>query len=673
MSAALSDQEICRVIRDYVHENIYQYAIMLDGEWGCGKSWFVKNKVKPMFHEDRECGTYKYVYVSLYGVASVEALGKTVTGAYFAAIAPCEQKVLDILSAFGAPLSEEIPYVGKTVSVGIKQAVASFGRKIVDLKSCFFVFDDLERCCMPVTEVLGYINRLIETEECKVLVIANEKECGKSQQDARELQLIAAKMLEDYAPKMGSEPGRTHSEEELKYRKLLSIRKFRDELFGQDALYQKTKEKLIGRTLKYAPDMKKVTSILSNDALKDVPLALRRELRDQGIAAMKNEGVCNLRIYQFVLSCYAAIYPIIAGLAADECVKARVAGEVMIAVLKVAIRSRTSRKYEEWNVEWDEPEKEFKFIYCNDERYGWGYDRYLAYGFMSFRFIHEFVLDGKLDVKVVERVLTHYAKVIEPDMQRATGAFANIDKGFWEITEDELRENTREVRRLFFENRYAPQMCLRVLSTFAFYRHEFEIEYCEYEDMKAHLIEQIRLGSIKFDFDRDGAMQAEVLSGVTREKYRGLLAELKEVQQNADQDAYKEKMNLFDDANWSSILLKRVAADSGTVGFSQKRGFIRYFELDRLVEAFLAGDGNHYAIMLKVMKEAYRFGVKDFVDDMKPLIELTEKLRAAGIEDRLIARSRDVFCKHANEWIEAMKNVLEEEDMKKEGTEKDEE
>ena len=402
MSAALSDNEICRVICDYVHEDIYQYAIMLDGEWGCGKSWFVKNKVKPMFEESGACNSHKYVYVSLYGVLSVEALGKAVTGAYFSAVAPHEEKLMNVLLSLGAPLSEEIiPHVGKTTAALMGKFISVCRKHMIDLKKCFFVFDDLERCCMPVTEVLGYINRLIETEECKVLVIANEKECGKSCEDARELRLIAAKMLEDYAPKMGSEPGRTHSEEELKYRKLLSIRKFRDELFGQDALYQKTKEKLIGRTLKYAPDMKKVTSILSNDALKDVPLALRCELRDQGIAAMRNEGVCNLRIYQFVLSCYAAIYPIIAGLAADECVKARVAGEVMIAVLKVAIRSRTSRKYEKWNVEWDEPEKEFKFIYCNDERYGWGYDRYLAYGFMSFRFIHEFVLDGKLDIKVV--------------------------------------------------------------------------------------------------------------------------------------------------------------------------------------------------------------------------------------------------------------------------------
>ena len=673
MSAALSDQEICRVIRDYVHENIYQYAIMLDGEWGCGKSWFVKNKVKPMFNEDRECGTYKYVYVSLYGVASVEALGKIVTGAYFAAIAPCEQKVLDILSAFGAPLSEEIPYVGKTVSVGIKQAVASFGRKIVDLKSCFFVFDDLERCCMPVTEVLGYINRLIETEECKVLVIANEKECGKSQQDARELQLIAAKMLDDCMEGTKSESGHIRTDEDTKRKQLLSVCRFRDELFGRDELYRKTKEKLIGRTLKYVPDMEKAMSRLINKVLPEIPYDLRCVLRDRCINTMRSEGVGNLRIYQFVLSCYADIYPIIDGLDATEIVKVRIAVDVMTAVLRVAIRSRTNREYEKWDVEWREPDKAFSHIYCTKDYAGWGFNQYMVYGFMSFRFVHEYVLDGKLDCQMAQQDLSLYARAVEPELQRATGAFANIDKGFWEITEDELRDNASEVRRIFFQNGYEPQMCLRVLATFIFYRHEFEIEYCEYRDMKTHLIEQIRSGGIKFDFDSDGTLRLEMLNGEPKEQYRALLADLKEAQQNVDKSAYKEKINLFDDSDWSMRVLKNVKEDSGTVKFSRQKGFILYFDLNKLVRAFLKGNGSHYGNMLEALRAAYRFGVKEFVADMQPLIELTGKLRAAGIEDRLIARSRDVFCKHADEWIEAMKNVLEEEDMKKEGTEKDEE
>ena len=38
----LSDSEIIEVVKEYLNSNIYNYAVMIDGEWGSGKTYFIK-------------------------------------------------------------------------------------------------------------------------------------------------------------------------------------------------------------------------------------------------------------------------------------------------------------------------------------------------------------------------------------------------------------------------------------------------------------------------------------------------------------------------------------------------------------------------------------------------------------------------------------------------------
>src|SRR5690606_21770687 len=39
-----------------------------------------------------------------------------------------------------------------------------------------YIFDDLERCEMPINAVMGYINGFVEHDDRKVIIIANEDE-----------------------------------------------------------------------------------------------------------------------------------------------------------------------------------------------------------------------------------------------------------------------------------------------------------------------------------------------------------------------------------------------------------------------------------------------------------------------------------------------------------------
>lgn len=64
-------------ILNYLKNDITGRAIMLTGEWGSGKSYYVKNTLKP-FLEDKDNGKHKCVIVSLYGLSDTSEISKAI-------------------------------------------------------------------------------------------------------------------------------------------------------------------------------------------------------------------------------------------------------------------------------------------------------------------------------------------------------------------------------------------------------------------------------------------------------------------------------------------------------------------------------------------------------------------------------------------------------------------
>ena len=64
-------------ILNYLKNDITGRAIMLTGEWGSGKSYYVKNTLKP-FLEDNDNGKHKCVIVSLYGLSDTSEISKAI-------------------------------------------------------------------------------------------------------------------------------------------------------------------------------------------------------------------------------------------------------------------------------------------------------------------------------------------------------------------------------------------------------------------------------------------------------------------------------------------------------------------------------------------------------------------------------------------------------------------
>lgn len=73
--------QIDKIIKDYILSKDTDYAIMIDGEWGAGKSWYWDNvltsQIKNLPTKDNTAENpsyYKVAKISLFGIGSADDL-----------------------------------------------------------------------------------------------------------------------------------------------------------------------------------------------------------------------------------------------------------------------------------------------------------------------------------------------------------------------------------------------------------------------------------------------------------------------------------------------------------------------------------------------------------------------------------------------------------------------
>lgn len=148
-----------------------EYAVLISGLWGSGKTWFVQN----VFAELNKSGL-EYLYVSLNGIRSTEEIENE----FFRQLHP-------ILTSNGirliGKLSKGIIKTAFSLDVDDDGEIKKLFSSIKTAENKILVFDDIERCSVPLGDLLGYINQFVEHGSFKSILIANEEEILK-QEDA---------------------------------------------------------------------------------------------------------------------------------------------------------------------------------------------------------------------------------------------------------------------------------------------------------------------------------------------------------------------------------------------------------------------------------------------------------------------------------------------------------
>jgi hypothetical protein len=667
----LSSEEICGIVKDYTSENIYSYALLLDGEWGCGKTHFVKHTILDQIKEtDR-----KAIYISLYGISSVDMLHTTVFNAYYAEVNPSLDKAFKIVTAL-SPAMKITPYgIGDAVSVIGKFIGRTVRKKFIDLDKCFFIFDDLERCSAPICDVLGYINNFIEHNNCKVLIVANEAECGHiSTHSNSEIRIIASALLKEHISTKESsqnENNRCPQDGQTKNRnvELADIIKQADELFGQSELYLSTKEKLIGKTIKYVPQLDDIvpgiiSKILSEN--EDV-LGIKDDVTKICIDAMHSEGVINLRILQYSLVFFVKIHDIVKSLNTDSDVRNDTLLIILNAILRVSVRTRVESLKHSWDIGWTK-ETAYANVDClteNDRQKLKPLDYFNGtpeLNFFSFQFIHKYVLTGTFDRdEVIKDVSTYIGSEVEKK-NMAKDPYQKAHGGWWKLTEPELRDCMEQIENNFFGKKYSAHMCLKVIHLALQYSQEMECEIGHPDKLFAHLKKLVIEGTILIDLKYDGFLgfHFEGLNGDYQNRFTQYISELHDVVTAKENDALSEELNRFDDENWSLNLCNTVA-ERREGEFLARKVFLALFDVDTLLQKLGTATGNDYSNLLQMFRSVYNFSnLSDyFYADIPNLEKLTTGMKNINMEDRLIGYCRNFVLTFLEEKLKKIKNEPE--------------
>ena len=165
-------------IDNYLKDQINNLALLINGSWGCGKTYFIQNNLLNHLI-DIDC---KPIYVSLFDIHSLDEVSKKI---FLELTLSPNKKISKSLTNTNlkniANLGTNVLFdiVTKKSGIDLSKSFKNGLNNLVKNKfpdNIVFIFDDLERCNLELKEILGYINTLVEHNNFKIIIVCNELE-----------------------------------------------------------------------------------------------------------------------------------------------------------------------------------------------------------------------------------------------------------------------------------------------------------------------------------------------------------------------------------------------------------------------------------------------------------------------------------------------------------------
>lgn len=227
----------------YCHECEPVGALLLSGEWGCGKTHLIEHELK-----DALADTSVVLRISLFGMTLPEEIHVTVRREWMAEY--CKIKGIDKVTekiGQGKEWLSKMDFLPEWIRGIAKNDASVFFpiSKEMDGKEVILVFDDLERCRMSSVDVLGVINDYCENQHYHTIIVANQAKI-KGQ---REITKITGEIQQ-----VSAESDTRKSENTKAVIKVdIPVQPDQAELS-----YAEIREKIIQRTVYYLPDYENI-------------------------------------------------------------------------------------------------------------------------------------------------------------------------------------------------------------------------------------------------------------------------------------------------------------------------------------------------------------------------------------------------------------------------------
>ena len=430
-------EELVESILDYIRSDYTDYAIMINGEWGSGKTYFwnhkIRNKIETMHINGKQ---YTTIYMSLYGISNLEEISKKIF------IETTQLMDKNLKKFMNSHNQSTIPEYAKT---GLDMAnffgVTQNGDKL-DYGEFFstddkiLCFDDLERANVDVIDILGYINNFVEHDHIKTIIICNEKELStKLKSNNIEMKTFIATYLLD-------------KEKKLFENNKPMVEKIQDtieDVFDKANDYERIKEKLIGETFEYQPEFTYIINgILMRYERYPELIRFLKSNTSLIISTFEKSGTRNLRILKHALADFKKIFDMVNKSYPNT--NNRILQTMLIFTIAVSFEIKAGKitKDKFVNIEDNEEYKSMvvssRVFMDNRQFYIKEFDNNYYYNFKAeyrfFKFIELFVRTRIFDMKIFKRDMEEIVNTV--DTGNLPGYKRLLTEEYWKISDDEF-------------------------------------------------------------------------------------------------------------------------------------------------------------------------------------------------------------------------------------------
>ena len=491
-------EDLVESILDYIRSDYTDYAVMINGEWGSGKTHFWNNKVRKKIESMQLNGRrYTTIYMSLYGISNLEEISKKI---FIETTQLMDKNLRKFMNNNG---QTTIPEYAKT---GIDMAnlfgVTQNGDK-VDYAEFFstddkvLCFDDLERANVDVIDILGYINNFVEHDHIKTIIICNEKELStKLKSSNLEMKTFIATYLLD-------------KQNELTKADKPIVEKIQDKIehvFDKANDYERIKEKLIGETFEYAPKFDYIINgiLMRYESNPDL-IRFLRENTGLIISTFNKSGTRNLRILKHALNDFKKIYEMVSKSYPNT--SNRVMQTMLIFTIAVSFEIKAGKitKDKFVNIKDNEEYKSIlvssRILMDNRQFYIKEFDNNYYYNFKSdyrfFKFIEYYVRTRIFDMKIFKENMETIVNTIDTENMPAYKRL--LTEEYWKISDDQFGKVIEEVYNDVKEGKLELIDTVKLFAYFSYFSRKGLIDY-DLKTVKNTFFTGMNLSSLKSEY-----------------------------------------------------------------------------------------------------------------------------------------------------------------------------
>ena len=491
-------EDLVESILDYIRSDYTDYAVMLNGEWGSGKTHFWNNKIKKKIESMQLNGKrYTTIYMSLYGISNLEEISKKI---FMETTQLMDKNLRRFMNSKG---QETIPEYAKT---GIDMAnffgVTQNGNKL-DYAEFFatddkvLCFDDLERANVDVIDILGYINNFVEHDHIKTIIICNEKELAtKLKSSNLEMKTFIATYLLD-------------KQNELNKSDKPMVEKIQDKIehvFDKANDYERIKEKLIGETFEYAPKFDYIINgILMRYENNPELIRFLRENTGIIISTFNRSGTRNLRILKHALNDFKKIYEMVNKSYSNT--SNRVMQTMLIFTIAVSFEIKAGKITKEKfiNIKDNEEYKSIlvssRILMDNRQFYIKEFDQNYYYNFKSeyrfFKFIEYYVRTRIFDMKLFKENMDTIRNTV--DTENLPSYKRLLTEEYWKISDNEFEAVIEDIIEDVKEGKIKLIDMVKIFAYFSYFSRKGLIKY-DLKTLKSMFFNGMNISSLTSEY-----------------------------------------------------------------------------------------------------------------------------------------------------------------------------